>query len=75
MPKGRIISTEKLAVELYKLKWNTEELNFRDVLMRLYIDEGKTYRELAEIFFVSKGTISSWMKIYGVPVRRVKLKC
>lgn len=61
-----------LIVELYKLKWNETDIDFREVLRRLYIEEEKSIRVLAKEFNVSTSTIHDWLKENGITRRPVK---
>lgn len=78
MPRGKITSSEKLAVELYKLKWGLEELTFRKLLQILYIEKGYTVEKVAEALYVSKGKAYYILRDYGIPARynrKKRLKC
>lgn len=39
------------------------------LLSRLYVDEGKTMGEVAEMLDVDEATISRWMERMNIPVR------
>lgn len=60
--------TQKLLEELYSLKWN-KEVDMKQILKRLYIDEKRTIYEVSKILKVSQGTVSGWLKHYGIPAR------
>lgn len=80
MPKGRITSTEKLAVELYELKWNMV-LDFRKLLFILYHEKNLTMQELANTLYVSKFKAYEWIREYGIPAKtngnrkKTRLRC
>lgn len=62
MGKGNLETYEYLIVELYKAKWNDDTLTFREILKRLHIDEGVSYRNLAKLFKVAPSTVYMWLK-------------
>jgi len=41
----------------------------KDVLERLYWDEGKSAEEIGRIFGVRGSVVQEWMKKYGIPLR------
>jgi len=50
-------------------KWKRSKIPSKDVLQKLYIENGKNSREIAEIFGVSQGTVLKWLKKYEIPIR------
>lgn len=72
MGNGNNKTYEYLITELYKEKWNDESLTFREILKRLHIDEGMSYRKMAELFKVSFSTIYLWCKKENVHERSMK---
>lgn len=74
MAKKNYEGYETLIVQLYSLKYN-EQLDFREILRRLYIDEGKSIRTLAKEWSVSPGTIHRWLIENYIPRRERKIKC
>ncbi len=69
----KISNYEHSITELYKLKWNEEELTFRDVIYRLNVTQNKSIREIASELQVSPTSVFKWLKDLGIT--RVKPKC
>lgn len=72
MGNGNNETYEYLIVELYKTKWNDETITFREILKRLHIDEGMSYRDMAKHFKVSLSTIYMWCKRENVLDKQMK---
>lgn len=72
MGRGKSKAYEHLIVELYKLKWEDNEVDFREILRRLYVEEEKSIRTLAKDFNVSPSTIHDWLKSNGIARRPVR---
>lgn len=69
----KISNYEYSITELYKLKWNEENLTFRDIIYRLNIIENKSIREISNELKVSPTSVCKWLKDLGIT--RVKPKC
>lgn len=69
----RISNFKYFIEEMYKLKWNVEEITFRDILYRLNIVEGKSVRKIAEELQVSPTSVHKWLKDLGIT--QFKSKC
>ena len=60
---------EKLIIELYKIKWNKEELTMRDILYELYINQEKSIRTIADELKLGKNTVHNLLRKYYIPTR------
>lgn len=62
MGNGSNKTYEFLITELYKEKWKDKDITFREILRKLHVDEGMSYREMAKHFKVSLSTVYMWCK-------------
>ena len=46
----------------------------KELLIKLYVEEGKSLREIAELFSVTKMTVRSRLIKYDIPLRRRGVK-
>lgn len=72
MDDERILrSSERLsALRRGKAPWNKQAVPPKADLMKLYVDERRTMPEIAEFYNSNAGTVSDWLKSYGIPARR-----
>lgn len=64
-------SAQQLVLELYKLKWEEPDLDFHEVMRRLYVDDKKTLDQIAKELYLSKSTIVKWLKQEGITMRKM----
>lgn len=72
MGNGNNETYEYLITELYREKLKNNDLQFRDILYKLHIEEGMSYREMAKLFRVSFSTIYTWCKRENVSESELK---
>jgi DNA invertase Pin-like site-specific DNA recombinase len=68
---GDRTSTQKLIGDLYSIKWN-KEVDIREVIRTLYVDEKKNIHQIAKELHVGAGTFHKWLREYQIPVRKMQ---
>jgi DNA-binding transcriptional regulator YiaG len=67
---GEKTSTQRLIVELYSMVYG-EELTFREILRRLYVDQNMSIKQVAEKLHVGVGTVHKWLKDEKIAARKM----
>lgn len=65
-------SKEALVVELYRERWNKTDLTLRDILYKLYVENGLTQAQISDELHVGMGTVCEWLKKENIPARKIK---
>lgn len=65
-------SKETMVVELYKARWNRSDLTLREILLKLYVEDGLTQNQIKREMHVGLGTVSEWLKKENIPARKMK---
>lgn len=65
---SRITAAQKTLEDLYTLRWN-KKVTIKDILKKMYMDMGMTIIEISKELRVSQGTVSGWLKDFGIPAR------
>lgn len=60
---------KKVLEELYTLKFG-KKMTMRKILYHFYVDQDMSIRALAREFHCSQGTISNWLRQYGISGKR-----
>lgn len=72
MGNGNNKTYEHLITELYREKLKDENLQFRDILYKLHIEDGMSYREIAKMFKISFSTVYLWCKRENISESEMK---
>jgi len=69
---GRKNVKEQLVIDLYRTKWNNKDLTLRDILYRMYVEEGKSQRQIAKELYMSASYVGKLLIREGVPRKKLK---
>lgn len=67
----KLSGVQKNLIELYKLKWNKEELDFGELMRRLYVEEKKSMRTISKELNVSPRSVNIWLREQGIASRQM----
>lgn len=67
----KLSGVQKNLIELYKLKWNKEDLDFGELMRRLYVEEKKSMRAIAKELNVSPRSVNIWLRELGIASRKM----
>ncbi len=59
----------KMIEDFYTLK-EGKKMTIRKILYKMYVREDMSIRQIAKILYVSQGTVSNWLKKYGIAAKR-----
>jgi hypothetical protein len=68
---GRKKIKETLVVELYRSKWNNDKLTLRDILYKMYVEDGLVQEQMAKELFMSKTYVSKLLTREGIPRKKL----
>ena len=67
----KLSGIQKNLLELYKLKWDKEELDFGELMRRLYVEEKKSMRAISKELNVSPRSVNIWLREQGIASRQM----
>lgn len=67
----KLSGVQKNLIELYKLKWNKEELTFQELMRELYVEEKKSMRTISKELNVSPRSVNIWLREQGIASRQM----
>ena len=67
----KLSGVQKNLIELYKLKWNKEDLDFGELMRRLYVEEKKSMRAISKELNVSPRSVNIWLRELGIASRKM----
>ena len=67
----KLSGVQKNLIELYKLKWNKEELDFGELMRELYVEQRKSMRAISKDLNVSPRTVNLWLRELGIASRKM----
>ncbi len=67
----KLSGVQKKLIELYKLKWNKEELTFQELMRELYVEEKKSMRTISKELNVSPRSVNIWLREQGIASRQM----
>ena len=68
---GRKNVKENLVIELFRNKWNNDKLTMRDILYKMYVEDGLTQEIIAKELFMSKSYINKLLTREGIPRKKL----